>query len=175
MRVQSRNWKQPTRVPYGNCKCFSVLFFFHVVDAYETSKMLCEQYYLTSPDMQITELNCESSKTTSMFLFAVIFLSVCIDFHYCYSSLYCTSVVQHEYYFLQTYCFIGGVLKFNRDLQDSSLFGLNEALHACFPSAGPDKLQLFLASFVLHLLNNSSSRCLLTDVKTVLSHSRANV
>uniref|UniRef100_A0A7N6AXX2 Protein-serine/threonine kinase n=1 Tax=Anabas testudineus TaxID=64144 RepID=A0A7N6AXX2_ANATE len=28
-----------------------------VKDAYETSKMLCEQYYLTSPDMQITELN----------------------------------------------------------------------------------------------------------------------
>uniref|UniRef100_A0A671U576 Protein-serine/threonine kinase n=1 Tax=Sparus aurata TaxID=8175 RepID=A0A671U576_SPAAU len=28
-----------------------------VKDAYETSKMLCEQYYLTSPDMEITEVN----------------------------------------------------------------------------------------------------------------------
>lgn len=37
---------------------------FHFVDAYETSKMLCEQYYLTSPDMEITEVNCKSCKTT---------------------------------------------------------------------------------------------------------------
>lgn len=29
-----------------------------VADAYETSKMLCEQYYLTSPDMEITKVNC---------------------------------------------------------------------------------------------------------------------
>ncbi|XP_039876472.1 pyruvate dehydrogenase kinase, isozyme 4 isoform X3 [Simochromis diagramma] len=28
-----------------------------IKDAYETSKMLCEQYYLTSPDMKITEVN----------------------------------------------------------------------------------------------------------------------
>uniref|UniRef100_A0A8C7ZI94 Protein-serine/threonine kinase n=1 Tax=Oryzias sinensis TaxID=183150 RepID=A0A8C7ZI94_9TELE len=28
-----------------------------VKDAFETSKMLCEQYYLTSPDMEITEVN----------------------------------------------------------------------------------------------------------------------
>ncbi|XP_061885226.1 pyruvate dehydrogenase kinase, isozyme 4 isoform X2 [Entelurus aequoreus] len=28
-----------------------------VKDAYETSKMLCEQYYLTSPDMEITQVN----------------------------------------------------------------------------------------------------------------------
>lgn len=28
-----------------------------IQDAYETSKMLCEQYYLTSPDMQITQVN----------------------------------------------------------------------------------------------------------------------
>uniref|UniRef100_A0A8D3ARW8 Protein-serine/threonine kinase n=1 Tax=Scophthalmus maximus TaxID=52904 RepID=A0A8D3ARW8_SCOMX len=28
-----------------------------VKDAYETSKMLCEQYYLTSPDMEIKEIN----------------------------------------------------------------------------------------------------------------------
>lgn len=35
-------------------------FLFHFVDAYETSKMLCEQYYLTSPDMDITEVNCKS-------------------------------------------------------------------------------------------------------------------
>nr|XP_020469906.1 pyruvate dehydrogenase kinase, isozyme 4 isoform X1 [Monopterus albus] len=28
-----------------------------VKDAYETSKVLCEQYYLTSPDMEITEFN----------------------------------------------------------------------------------------------------------------------
>lgn len=32
--------------------------FVHIADAYETSKMLCEQYYLTSPDMEITEVNC---------------------------------------------------------------------------------------------------------------------
>lgn len=31
-----------------------------VKDAYETSKMLCEQYYLTSPDMEIKEINAES-------------------------------------------------------------------------------------------------------------------
>uniref|UniRef100_H2UV59 Protein-serine/threonine kinase n=1 Tax=Takifugu rubripes TaxID=31033 RepID=H2UV59_TAKRU len=31
-----------------------------VKDAYETSKMLCEQYYLTSPDMEITEVNSKS-------------------------------------------------------------------------------------------------------------------
>ncbi|KAK7898737.1 hypothetical protein WMY93_019590 [Mugilogobius chulae] len=28
-----------------------------IQDAYETSKMLCEQYYLTSPDMEITQVN----------------------------------------------------------------------------------------------------------------------
>ncbi|CAI5690394.1 unnamed protein product [Oreochromis niloticus] len=28
-----------------------------IKDAYETSKMLCEQYYLTSPDMKVTEVN----------------------------------------------------------------------------------------------------------------------
>ncbi|XP_034401715.1 pyruvate dehydrogenase kinase, isozyme 4 isoform X1 [Cyclopterus lumpus] len=28
-----------------------------IKDAYEASKMLCEQYYLTSPDMEITEVN----------------------------------------------------------------------------------------------------------------------
>lgn len=28
-----------------------------IQDAYETSKMLCEQYYLTSPDMQISQVN----------------------------------------------------------------------------------------------------------------------
>lgn len=32
----------------------------NTADAYETSKMLCEQYYLTSPDMEITEVNCTS-------------------------------------------------------------------------------------------------------------------
>uniref|UniRef100_A0A8C5HYG6 Protein-serine/threonine kinase n=1 Tax=Gouania willdenowi TaxID=441366 RepID=A0A8C5HYG6_GOUWI len=31
-----------------------------VKDAYETSKMLCEQYYLTSPDMEIREVNAKS-------------------------------------------------------------------------------------------------------------------
>uniref|UniRef100_A0A672HS69 Protein-serine/threonine kinase n=1 Tax=Salarias fasciatus TaxID=181472 RepID=A0A672HS69_SALFA len=31
-----------------------------VKDAYETSKMLCEQYYLTSPEMEITEVNSKS-------------------------------------------------------------------------------------------------------------------
>uniref|UniRef100_A0A3B5KQ27 Protein-serine/threonine kinase n=1 Tax=Xiphophorus couchianus TaxID=32473 RepID=A0A3B5KQ27_9TELE len=31
-----------------------------VKDAYETSKMLCEQYYLTSPDMEIKEVNSKS-------------------------------------------------------------------------------------------------------------------
>uniref|UniRef100_A0A3Q3LIV2 Protein-serine/threonine kinase n=1 Tax=Mastacembelus armatus TaxID=205130 RepID=A0A3Q3LIV2_9TELE len=31
-----------------------------VKDAYETSKMLCEQYYLTSPDMEITEVNAKT-------------------------------------------------------------------------------------------------------------------
>lgn len=31
-----------------------------VKDAYETSKMLCEQYYLTSPDMEITQVNTKS-------------------------------------------------------------------------------------------------------------------
>lgn len=35
--------------------------------------MLCEQYYLTSPDMEITEINCKSYITTIMFLFANIF------------------------------------------------------------------------------------------------------
>ncbi|MEQ2273460.1 hypothetical protein XENORESO_004371 [Xenotaenia resolanae] len=34
-----------------------------VKDAYETSKMLCEQYYLTSPDMEIKEVNCKSKAT----------------------------------------------------------------------------------------------------------------
>lgn len=34
----------------------------HFADAYETSKMLCEQYYLTSPDMKITEVNCKCFK-----------------------------------------------------------------------------------------------------------------
>uniref|UniRef100_A0A671U641 Protein-serine/threonine kinase n=1 Tax=Sparus aurata TaxID=8175 RepID=A0A671U641_SPAAU len=38
-----------------------------VKDAYETSKMLCEQYYLTSPDMEITEVNCKSSLVHTAF------------------------------------------------------------------------------------------------------------
>lgn len=32
-----------------------------VKDAYETSKMLCEQYYLTSPEMEIKQVNSKSS------------------------------------------------------------------------------------------------------------------
>ncbi|XP_061885225.1 pyruvate dehydrogenase kinase, isozyme 4 isoform X1 [Entelurus aequoreus] len=36
-----------------------------VKDAYETSKMLCEQYYLTSPDMEITQVNCVPNVTAS--------------------------------------------------------------------------------------------------------------
>uniref|UniRef100_A0A665VBR7 Protein-serine/threonine kinase n=1 Tax=Echeneis naucrates TaxID=173247 RepID=A0A665VBR7_ECHNA len=32
-----------------------------VKDAYETSKMLCEQYYLTSPDMEIKEVNSKNT------------------------------------------------------------------------------------------------------------------
>lgn len=46
--------------------------FFLFTDAFETSKMLCEQYYLTSPDMEITEVNCKSF-TCSGFLFIWIF------------------------------------------------------------------------------------------------------
>ncbi|XP_061616392.1 pyruvate dehydrogenase kinase, isozyme 4 isoform X1 [Phyllopteryx taeniolatus] len=38
--------------------CFFFIFFHG--DAYETSKMLCEQYYLTSPDMEITQVNSKS-------------------------------------------------------------------------------------------------------------------
>lgn len=49
------------------------LFLFRFADAYETSKMLCEQYYLTSPDMEITQVNCKSCGTTTVFLFAEIF------------------------------------------------------------------------------------------------------
>ncbi|XP_076005978.1 pyruvate dehydrogenase kinase, isozyme 4 [Genypterus blacodes] len=32
-----------------------------VKDAFESSKMLCEQYYLTSPDMEITQVNAQNS------------------------------------------------------------------------------------------------------------------
>ncbi|KAF3833744.1 hypothetical protein F7725_024948 [Dissostichus mawsoni] len=46
-----------------------------IKDAYETSKMLCEQYYLTSPDMEIIEVNCKSYKTTLVFLFADVICS----------------------------------------------------------------------------------------------------
>lgn len=35
----------------------TTVFLLHFIDAYETSKMLCEQYYLTSPEMEITEVN----------------------------------------------------------------------------------------------------------------------
>lgn len=39
----------------------------HFADAYETSKMLCEQYYLTSPDMKITEVNCKCFKKNKVY------------------------------------------------------------------------------------------------------------
>lgn len=38
-----------------------------IKDAYETSKMLCEQYYLTSPDMKITEVNCKCFKKNKVY------------------------------------------------------------------------------------------------------------
>uniref|UniRef100_A0A8C5CJQ6 Protein-serine/threonine kinase n=1 Tax=Gadus morhua TaxID=8049 RepID=A0A8C5CJQ6_GADMO len=37
-----------------------------VKDAYEASKMLCEQYYLTSPDMEISLVNCEYQHYNAM-------------------------------------------------------------------------------------------------------------
>lgn len=40
------------------CSHYIEFLLVHIADAYETSKMLCEQYYLTSPDMEITEVNC---------------------------------------------------------------------------------------------------------------------
>ena len=50
--------------------------FFHFLDAYETSKMLCEQYYLTSPEMEITEVNCESRTILPLLAFNTLFLLV---------------------------------------------------------------------------------------------------
>ncbi len=29
------------------------------LDAYESAKMLCDQYYLTSPEVEIKQVNCE--------------------------------------------------------------------------------------------------------------------
>lgn len=43
-------------------------FLFLCADAYETAKMLCEQYYLTSPDMEITEVNCKPPTSQQPFL-----------------------------------------------------------------------------------------------------------
>lgn len=53
----------------SDCSC-SLLFvcLFEFPDAYETSKMLCEQYYLTSPDMEITEINCKLCLTPKVCL-----------------------------------------------------------------------------------------------------------
>ena len=33
------------------------VFFCCFVDAYETAKMLCEQYYLVAPDLEVEEFN----------------------------------------------------------------------------------------------------------------------
>uniref|UniRef100_A0A665VBI6 Protein-serine/threonine kinase n=1 Tax=Echeneis naucrates TaxID=173247 RepID=A0A665VBI6_ECHNA len=45
-----------------------------VKDAYETSKMLCEQYYLTSPDMEIKEVNsvCHFTRLFAHFVIHVL-------------------------------------------------------------------------------------------------------
>lgn len=54
------------------------LFWFlcHFLDAYDTSKMLCEQYYLTSPDMEIIEVNCKSCQPITK---VVVYISlVCL-------------------------------------------------------------------------------------------------
>lgn len=49
-------------------------------DAFETSKMLCEQYYLTSPDMEVTEVNCKSEeKHNILFVFVFFFPSYLWD------------------------------------------------------------------------------------------------
>lgn len=32
-------------------------FFSYFADAYETAKMLCEQYYMIAPDLEIEEFN----------------------------------------------------------------------------------------------------------------------
>uniref|UniRef100_A0A8C7ZFU9 Protein-serine/threonine kinase n=1 Tax=Oryzias sinensis TaxID=183150 RepID=A0A8C7ZFU9_9TELE len=45
-----------------------------VKDAFETSKMLCEQYYLTSPDMEITEVNCNSKSLYRVFSHIMTFV-----------------------------------------------------------------------------------------------------
>lgn len=45
-----------------------MFFLFPSADAYETAKMLCEQYYLTSPDMEITEVNCKPPASQQPFL-----------------------------------------------------------------------------------------------------------
>lgn len=49
-------WSAATYQPYF--QWFLKRLLPHIADAYETSRMLCEQYYLTSPDIEITQVNC---------------------------------------------------------------------------------------------------------------------
>uniref|UniRef100_A0A8C9YU79 Protein-serine/threonine kinase n=1 Tax=Sander lucioperca TaxID=283035 RepID=A0A8C9YU79_SANLU len=54
-----------------------------VKDAYETSKMLCEQYYLTSPDMEITEVNCTVPNKPENQTYCILFVTTFLFAHFC--------------------------------------------------------------------------------------------
>lgn len=59
----------------------------YLSDAYDTAKMLCEQYYMTAPELKIGEFNCETVicfivlNNISKLYFILIYLCLSILFH----------------------------------------------------------------------------------------------
>lgn len=49
---------------WPDSRCVSI---FLSLDAYESAKMLCDQYYLTSPEVEIKQVNCEREFSLSNF------------------------------------------------------------------------------------------------------------
>lgn len=44
------------------------VFYLNISDAFESSKMLCDQYYLTSPELKLTQVNGKMRAFMSVFL-----------------------------------------------------------------------------------------------------------
>lgn len=47
---------------------FNTSFILNISDAFESSKMLCDQYYLTSPELKLKQVNGKMRASMSLFL-----------------------------------------------------------------------------------------------------------